>query len=143
MNKKCNFCGEIKPIEKFGKQSRNLDGLNNRCRDCYRDYRKQWYDNNRETHIKNTAKNTERKLKLIHDWLGEYLLTHPCVDCGNTDILVLEFDHINDDKEGDIGTLTRRVSLAKLQAEVAKCEVRCVNCHRKITNKRRRELDNG
>lgn len=142
MMKKCNFCSETKPVEDFGKATRNVDGLNNRCKQCYYEYRKNWYGVNIETHKENTARNTQIKIQAIHEWLGDYLLSHPCVDCGNDDVLVLEFDHINDDKEDHVSRIVRKGNLEKVQTEVAKCEVRCVNCHRKITNKRRRGLGN-
>lgn len=51
------------------------------------------------------------------------------MDCGETDPVVLEFDHIRD-KRGDV---TQMISGGLLwdtvEAEIAKCEVRCVNCH--------------
>lgn len=66
-------------------------------------------------------------------WVKEYLLEHPCVDCGNTDIRVLEFDHREPAKKSF--TICRKVcsdgvSLLTLAKEVAKCDVRCANCHR-------------
>lgn len=64
--------------------------------------------------------------------MAEYLLTHPCVDCGITDIRVLEFDH-RDGKQGRQYSLAVRiykVGLEGLKAELAKCDVRCANCHR-------------
>lgn len=64
----------------------------------------------------------------------QYLREHPCVDCGEKDIMVLEFDHQRD-KLMDISTLIRRGSLQTVKNEVAKCEVRCANDHRRKTAK--------
>ncbi len=65
-------------------------------------------------------------------WINGYLSEHPCVDCGNSDIRVLEFDHVEPEKK--TFTISRKiadgVALITLQKEVAKCEVRCANCHR-------------
>lgn len=63
----------------------------------------------------------------------DYLSVNPCVDCGESDILVLEFDHLGD-KEGDVNRMMNGgCSLKRMQAEIAKCEVRCCNCHRRQT----------
>jgi hypothetical protein len=59
-----------------------------------------------------------------------YLLEHPCVDCGETDPIVLEFDH-NGDKFMTVSAMKVNYSQGKLLAEIAKCEVRCVKCHRR------------
>ncbi len=60
---------------------------------------------------------------------------NPCVDCGEKDVLVLEFDHIQrETKTADISTmLLRGVSTNTLVKEMLKCEVRCANCHRRKT----------
>ena len=65
----------------------------------------------------------------------EYLSTHPCVDCGETDIVVLEFDHLGKDKKLDdvAHMIPRGYSLDKIKKEIAKCEVVCCNCHRRRT----------
>ena len=66
-----------------------------------------------------------------------HLEANPCIDCGETDIIVLEFDHIGNDKEFNISDATRiGYGVKKLKAEIAKCEVRCANCHRKKTYER-------
>jgi hypothetical protein len=50
---------------------------------------------------------------------------------------VLEFDHIGDDKKFNISDAVRKgYSMKKLTEEIAKCEVRCANCHRKKTYER-------
>ena len=67
----------------------------------------------------------------------DYLREHPCVDCGEADPVVLEFDH------RDAATRTlyvaqmieRRYAWAKIQAEIEKCDVRWANCHRRKTSR--------
>ena len=63
-----------------------------------------------------------------------YLETHHCVDCDETDPVVLTFDHRDGvEKLDTVGALLRKRSLAAMIAEVAKCDVRCANCHRRRT----------
>ena len=65
----------------------------------------------------------------------EFYKEHPCVDCGETDPRVLDFDHINN-KKHNISTLLRKeYSWDSILKEAAKCEVRCANCHRRKTAK--------
>ena len=95
------------------------------------------YEANREI-IKRRAKlHTIAMRKKVRIWLNEYLKTNPCVDCGEPDPIVLEFDHQRD-KNFAIGDAVRKnITLNKVIAEVAKCEVRCANCHRRKTYKER------
>jgi hypothetical protein len=69
-------------------------------------------------------------------WLKEYLRSHPCVDCGEADVRVLEFDHR--DPATKLANVSRMASdgcgPARLAKEVAKCDVRCCNCHRRRTH---------
>jgi hypothetical protein len=65
-------------------------------------------------------------------FLIEFFRTHPCIDCGETDPLVLEFDHLHD-KSFDIARGLRDRSWAELLPEMAKCDVICANCHRRRT----------
>lgn len=62
----------------------------------------------------------------------------PCTDCGvQYPYYVMHFDHVGDDKEFNIGDWTkRRWSIAKLRAEMAKCDVVCANCHAERTHQR-------
>ena len=84
-----------------------------------------------------TAKEYSIKTRVrIRAFITAYLKANPCVDCGEANIVVLEFDHIRD-KDFNISDATRKgVSIKKLKDEIAKCEVRCANCHRKKTYER-------
>lgn len=59
-----------------------------------------------------------------------------CVDCGEMDPVVLDFDHIGG-KTFNVARMSGRTSYEALRAEIAKCEIRCANCHRKMTARRR------
>ena len=75
---------------------------------------------------RNTRVNAENKRRLY-----AYLAEHPCVDCGQTDIRCLEFDHVRGNKSASITRmLNTGVTWSVIKAEIAKCEVRCANCHR-------------
>jgi hypothetical protein len=66
-----------------------------------------------------------------------YLLSHPCVDCGEKDPVVLEFDHIDPTKKRyEVGYLVgRRSSWKQIQEEISLCDVVCANCHKRRTAK--------
>lgn len=71
-----------------------------------------------------------RNLQFIYD----YYSVHPCVDCGESDPIVLEFDHVRDSKIKAVSILVKgRYSLEAIQNEIDKCEVRCANCHKRKT----------
>lgn len=61
-----------------------------------------------------------------------YLSVHPCIDCGETDVRVLEFDHVRGVKRGQVGSMAA-VSRRAVIDEIAKCDVVCANCHKRRT----------
>jgi hypothetical protein len=66
----------------------------------------------------------------------EVLRSSTCVDCGENDPVVLEFDH-RGRKRGSVTQMAWwGFSLAAIDAEIAYCEVRCANCHRHATARR-------
>jgi hypothetical protein len=62
--------------------------------------------------------------------MDNYKKLHPCVDCGETDYRVLQFDHIDPmTKIANVTRLASESSMAAVIEEISKCEVRCANCH--------------
>src|SRR2546428_3678828 len=129
----CTKCGEIKPLEAFPPVRRGEPKLQTWCRDCFAAYGREYYRKNRETQKARLLRNVaatrgENRRRII-----EYPATHPCVDCGETDMVVLEFDHLGD-KVADVSAYANGGrTWARIQAEIEKCEVRCANCHRRRT----------
>lgn len=64
-----------------------------------------------------------------------YLEKHPCVDCGEPDPIVLEFDHR--DRKAKVKPVSRLLaghySWKSVLMEIEKCDIRCANCHRRKT----------
>jgi hypothetical protein len=95
------------------------------------------YAKHRDRVIASAKKNSKIARNRIRTHINTHLRAHPCVDCGEANIIVLEFDHIGDDKHFSISDAVRHgYSMTKLKNEIAKCEVRCANCHRKKTYER-------
>jgi hypothetical protein len=68
-----------------------------------------------------------------------YFATHPCADCGESDPIVLEFDHLGD-KLFNIGEALTYRNWESILAEIEKCEVVCANCHRRRTKRNQRAM---
>jgi len=135
MSKKCYSCKITKDVGDFNKNSCRKDKLNSICRECGKIRSKRFYQEHLIEHRKTTTRRKKRQVRLNQAWKYDYLKTHPCVDCGETDPVVLEFDH-RGDKERLIGrSVALGCSIETISKEVEKCDVRCANCHRRKTAK--------
>lgn len=83
------------------------------------------------------ARRAQQRLVAI-EAVSEYLLAHPCLDCGEPDVRVLDFDHrVGADKRAEVMHLVHNgYSVERVMGEIAKCDVRCRNCHAKVTYER-------
>jgi hypothetical protein len=129
----CTKCGEVKPLEAFPPVRRGEAKLQTWCRECFAAYGREYYRKNREAQKARLLRNVATTRADNRRRIIEYLRTHPCVDCGETDIVVLEFDHLND-KVADVSAYASSGrTWSRIQAEIDKCQVRCANCHRRKT----------
>lgn len=124
--RKCGMCSTEKPDEEFAWKNKSKGTRQSHCRDCHKQYRKTHYENNRQKYVKKAADRKKEIKKKHFQWLA----TQQCEDCGISDIRVLEFDHVRGEKLGEVSQMLGNVSAAVLQAEIAKCEIVCANCHR-------------
>lgn len=129
--KRCSICKKDKSISVYNKNCKKKDGLQSACKVCNKERSAAYYKRKTEHHKLVTK---EQKLLLRTRnvrYIWNYLSQHPCVDCGNSNPIVLEFDHVRGNKIAAVSSLAKDSgSLDKLQEEISKCEVRCANCHR-------------
>lgn len=134
MEKECYRCKIIKQASEFNWKIRGIR-LASYCKDCSRMYIRNHYEKNQKYYLLKARRRFLKLKNVAIKYLGPFLKAHPCVDCGEADILVLEFDHRDRKiKSGTINSIIRNSgSLKKIKEEILKCEVRCSNCHRRKT----------
>ena len=116
VTRQCSSCGDHLPLEAF---NRHRDGHQWWCRECFRAY----FRARGDRHRKQSRAAQERRLASRRSYVFAYLDSHPCVDCGEDDLRVLDFDHV-EPRVSYVADLVRRcASQEELAAEVARCEV--------------------
>lgn len=135
--KVCSMCKTWKPLDDFHRKRSSRDGRQSRCRAC-----------NIAGQIRVHAENGDLCRDRIRDrgyrvrdrnrtLVLSYLLEHACVDCGESDPVVLDFDHVRGSKLANVSFLVFRLRAWKvIREEIAKCDVVCANCHRRRTARR-------
>ncbi len=105
-----------------------LRGNERKCIACKREWQRNHKSEQKVAH--------RRRSEQAQVWINEYLKTHPCVDCGEADPLVLEFDHVRGKQGRKVVTRMTLYSLSSILKEIENCEVVCANDHARRTFKR-------
>lgn len=127
--KSCSVCHQS-DVE-FGVNKTKQDGLQTICKGCKKSTNAKYFQ---DTKSKARIRKKGYK-KQARQWVFDYLKSHSCIDCGESDPIVLEFDHRSNKKMNIATMVATAYSIATIQKEVAKCDVRCANCHRRKTAK--------
>lgn len=131
--KKCPKCEQIKSLGEFGVCQKRSDGKQVYCKLCYREIHRLYYkrsDDRKKQIRESVSKSRSRNTAFAFD----FLMKHPCVDCGESNPLYLDFDHVCGEKILCVSQMVNGCySLDNLQQEISKCEIRCVKCHRHKT----------
>lgn len=127
---RCPKCETDKPSSEFN--------LNQKwCRACKQEYQRRYYKENRSEYIATVMKSRQSRKEKAYEFIHDHFSRHPCVDCGEADYRCLHFDHVRGKKTANVSTLIAGgFSMERLQTEISKCEVRCANCHSKVTAER-------
>jgi hypothetical protein len=130
----CCTCGLAKPMSEFAVKNKQRGTRSTKCRSCQAAYSREHYRRNRPSYLQRAASQRKANREQCRQQVFDYLTTHPCVDCGEVDPIVLEFDHRNASlKRESISRMISQRTWPIVQLEIAKCDVRCANCHRRRT----------
>ncbi len=103
MKKICPGCGEERDAEKDFRWKYKDRGIRQRwCKYCQATANKDHYRNNKQDYLDRALTRNARVKTENRQRLYAYLSEHPCVDCGETDVRVLEFDHVRGNKSANI-----------------------------------------
>jgi hypothetical protein len=134
--KVCSTCKLPKLLTEFSVNRSKRDGRQSVCKGCQKVYMAS-YERVSDPNGWQEPRSVRRRQIVAENrqLLWAYLLGHPCVDCGETDIVVLDFDHRSEVPK--VENISRMVAAGwpwkRIVAEIAKCDVVCANDHRRRT----------
>jgi len=128
----CSRCGKKKRLSSFHINVTRKDGHQGFCKECSKEIRNNYYHKNKKKEkIAAKQRIIDNRKKLIKFFEGK-----KCVDCGEDNLICLEFDHIKGKKRADVARLLGGGwSFKSILKEIEKCEIVCANCHMKRTAK--------
>lgn len=137
ITKICSKCKTPKILDEFYFRNKKEGIRSHHCIPCFKVYRDAHYQNNKTSYKERCGKRRDKIGLEVKRKLFDYLTEHSCVDCGETNPLVLDFDHEDPKaKIANVTTLVRRhCSWTIISNEIDKCKIRCSNCHRRRTAK--------
>ena len=128
--KVCTKCLVMKPFSEYYKKRKSVTA---RCKACLNEDHVDAYRNN--PHRRRIVRDAQIKYRLgIRDYIRSLKHGRACTDCKNNfPHYVLDYDHRPDEsKLEDISKIAskRNWTRDRIDAEIAKCDIVCANCHR-------------
>ena len=133
------MCKKNKDTSEFGfrsisdaKKRNGLGKYQSACKVCHKQCAKKHYHENRQEYMDRVTEFKALKRVKMYNYLSD----KKCIDCEESDPLVLDFDHRDKSKkERGIAEMLRKNSWENILKEIEKCDIRCANCHRRRTAK--------
>lgn len=132
--KTCPSCKLEKSEDAFHKHK--LRGLQLYCKECRKVVDQKYWEKRKNDPEKMRMKKSWRTKtnKENQEFVFNYLIEHPC-PCGETNPMVLTFDHLHDKTTEVSLMIVNTRKLVDIKKEIEKCQVLCSNCHMKKTAK--------
>jgi hypothetical protein len=129
----CIVCKQTKDIKAFGFRDKATGRRQRACKACVAADRRSRASADRHEEGTRGADEARQRTRTLRAQVWRYLAQHPCVDCGETDPLVLAFERLDADSRRDaISRLVHQAaSWAAILDEIRRCDIRCANCHRR------------
>jgi hypothetical protein len=131
--KRCAMCAQYVSTDVYNKRANGKCLAY--CKACQSIYSRNHYVRNKNLYKQKRAASNRRYYVRNRSFAMEYLRKNPCVDCGESDPVVLDFDHRDrTTKTNEVSNLIRQAfSLKRITREINLCDVRCARCHRRRT----------
>lgn len=136
--KVCGRCKFELPLSSFNFKNKERGIYQSYCIECNKIKNREHYLNNKESYrtkareyVRVHGRTPDRRRKLIYN----HFVENPCVDCGESDPIVLTFDHKDPSLKKFTIASARNVTDQEFLEEIAKCDVVCCNCHARRTAK--------
>jgi len=124
------------PLSEFGVRSNGKP--QHWCRACHRSYQREYYERHKDYYLELQNARVERARRRLRQAKNV-----PCADCGRCyPHYVMDFDHRPGEEKNfnlSVAAGQTRLSWQRIEAEIAKCDVVCANCHRERTYQRRKQ----
>lgn len=128
----CRSCESDKPEAAFPTREGRP---RSRCRVCTNEYQRANYRAAGSSRVASIIGLNKRYRRRLLEKVYQILRASSCIDCGEKDPIVLEFDHR--DPAMKVFSISRAIShgfgWSRALAEMEKCDIRCANCHRRRT----------
>ena len=103
-----------------------------------KEYQKKHYQKNKKAYKEKAKAYNRSQRKWSKEFIKRVKRMRGCIDCGISNPIVLEFDHVRGEKVNNLADMVNQsYSITAIKEEIRKCEVRCANCHRIQTYERR------
>lgn len=130
----CNRCRVSRKADEYNYKNQSKGIRQKVCRICTRAAGRRHYVENKDYYLSKARIRNKKRRLIIRKYIWNYLKSHPCIDCGVNDPIVLEFDHVTNKSMSITHAASNVVSMKTLKEEIKKCVVRCANCHRRKTS---------
>jgi len=92
--KRCATCKELKDEEEFNWRYKSLGIRHPTCRECMHKFNKTYFEGSaKDKHLQQVQERKHAVREVAREYVWNYLSSHPCTQCGETNPVVLEFRH--------------------------------------------------
>src|SRR5260221_2067179 len=93
--KYCRGCERWRAVDDFSFKDAQKRTVRSRCRACCREASRRHYVRMKVAYLERNRRNNPRQRQAAAEFVYQFLVGHPCSECGEHDPVVLEFNHLD------------------------------------------------